>query len=214
MAGNLIRSAKAGDVEFLAWAILTATRSHLPKGWFDIALGKPESWCLEFLMRLATARSASHWHYSRFLVAEDGSGPVATLSAFLATDAYPLATAAMTETMDELGLSPSESNSIWKRGAYMFRCTMRPDNDSWVIENLATLPEYRHRGYTSALLMHALERGHSRGIKQAQICLFIGNERAERAYKAVGFQFDTERRDAEFEFIAGAPGVRRYVRDL
>jgi len=91
---------------------------------------------------------------------------------------------------------------------------MRPDNESWVVENLAIVPEFRRRGHTSKLLIQAIEQGRAQGMRQAQICLFIGNEGAERAYERVGFRPEEERRDVTFESIAGAPGLRRYVRDL
>lgn len=96
----------------------------------------------------------------------------------------------------------------------MFRCTMRPDDECWVIENLATLPSFRRRGYTSALLSHAIERGRAQGMNQARVTLFIGNDSAERAYVKAGFRLATERRDPDFEAIAGAAGLRQYVRTL
>ncbi len=44
-----IRPAEPDDAPFLAWAMLTAARSHIPRGWFDIALKRSESECLAFL---------------------------------------------------------------------------------------------------------------------------------------------------------------------
>lgn len=209
-----IRPATPKDTPFLAWAILTATRSHLPRGWFDIALDLPEKACLEFLNCLTTTESLSQWHYSRFLIAESHGCPIATLCAFRARDAYPAWTAALMETLKAQQISPVEAESIWRRGAYMFKCTMRPDDDWWVIENLATLPEYRGRGYTAELLSHAIETGRVEGSTHAQVSLFIGNDRAERAYVRAGFQLVKERRDSHFEAVSGASGLRQYIRGL
>jgi GNAT superfamily N-acetyltransferase len=210
----VIRPATCGDAQFLAWAILTATRSHLAKGWFDVALDQPENSCLDFLQGLTTTTTLSHWHYSRFLIAESHNRPVSALSAFRARDAYPIATAALLETIEAQGISTADAALIWKRGAYMFRCTMRPDDECLVIENLATLASCRGRGYSSALLSHAIERGRAQGRSHAQITLFIGNESAERAYIRAGFRAAKERRDPDFEAVAGAAGLRQYIRDL
>jgi hypothetical protein len=68
--GLQIRPATIDDVDFLAWVILTASRSHLERGLWDIALGRDEEGCLSFLRELARAEPRSWAHYSRFIVAE------------------------------------------------------------------------------------------------------------------------------------------------
>src|SRR5690348_15097254 len=116
MMGPEIRPAREEDAAFLAWVILTASRGHLQRGWFDIALSESEEGCLEFLKRLCVTRSPSWWHYSRFLVAEvAGQQPVAALSAFRAGEAYPLSQAAMEEAAESLQLSATERSAIWQR---------------------------------------------------------------------------------------------------
>jgi GNAT superfamily N-acetyltransferase len=210
----VIRSAVREDARFLAWAILTASRGHLPRGWFDIALDQPESGCLEFLKRLTTTTARSCWHYSRFLVAEAQAQPVSTLCTCWAADAYAVSTAALIETMETMGLPPAEQALIWERGSYLFNCTTRPDEDCWIIENIATLPDFRRHGYTAALLAQAVENGRAQGLREAQITFIIGNESGELAYKAAGFHFAHEQRHPAFEATAGAPGLRRFVRAL
>jgi hypothetical protein len=74
-----IRPADPDDAPFLSWAMLTAARSHLPRGWFDIALKRTESECLAFLRALAVTQARSWWHYSRFHVAEVDGVPAAAL---------------------------------------------------------------------------------------------------------------------------------------
>jgi GNAT superfamily N-acetyltransferase len=210
--GPEIRSARQTDAAFLAWVILTASRGHLQRGWFDIALSQPESGCLEFLQRLCVTRSPSWWHYSRFLIAEIAGQPVAALSAFRAADAYPLSQAAMEEAAGSLQLSAVERSALWQRGAYIFLCASEADDDGWTLENIATLPGFRRRGVTNALLERALEQGGAQGRSLAQVTYFIGNEAAERAYLRAGFQLADERRHPDFEAVAGTPGVRRVVR--
>lgn len=62
----LIRQTLPQDAAFLAWAILTASRSHLDRGWFDIALNQPADRCLEFLRKLSVTTILCWWHHSRF----------------------------------------------------------------------------------------------------------------------------------------------------
>jgi GNAT superfamily N-acetyltransferase len=209
-----IRPAKRSDADFLAWAILAATRSHLKRGWFDIALNQSEDACLAFVRCLTITATPSNWHYSRFLVVDDGADTVSALSAFRAREAYPLATTALVEVMKSLGVARTEAAAFWERAAYMFRCTIRPDNDSLLIDTLATLPSRRGMGFTAALLSHAIGAAASQDIGDAQVSLFIGNGRAERMYIQAGFRLRQERRDARFESIAGAPGMRQYLKCL
>ncbi len=210
----IVREGRKEDADFLAWAILTATRSHLEKGWFDAVLNGPDSARLDFLRRLTLTSARSWWHYSRFLVAEADGVPAAALSAFRAGDAYPLSQQAMTEAAQELGWDGAEQRAMWQRGGYIFTCTLETNDDTWAIENVATLPEYRGWGLAGLLLERALADGRRSGARQAQITFMIGNDAAERAYAKAGFRFKDEKRNPDFEAASGAPGLRRYVRDL
>jgi ribosomal protein S18 acetylase RimI-like enzyme len=209
-----IRKATPDDAQFLAWVILTASRGHLSKGWFDIALNQPESCCLEFLRRLTIAACLSRWHYSRFLVAESGSSAAAALCAFCPRDAYMASPPAVTEVARSLGIPGVEQARIWERGSYQFKCARRPGDDSWVIESIATLPGYRQRGCTTQLLATALAEGRDRGLRMAEISTAIGNGAAESAYLKAGFRLACELRHPDFEAICGSAGQRRFVRRL
>jgi GNAT superfamily N-acetyltransferase len=214
MTDILVRRGRWEDAEFLALAILLATRSHLSRGWFDIALNRSESECLEFLRRLTTARARSQWHYSRFVVADVAARPVAALSAVRAADAYSMAPAAILESLKSCGIAAAERAAFWRRGAYLFTCTMRPADDSLTIEVAATVPECCGRGCAAALLAQALEDGRTQGLREVETTCFIGNTSAERTYLRAGFRFAGERSHPDFEAISGAPGIRRFVREL
>jgi GNAT superfamily N-acetyltransferase len=211
---QIIRRAAQKDASFLAWAILAAARSHRDKGWFDIVLNGPEAERLEYLRRLVLTPTRSSWHYSRFFVAEIDGAPVATLSAFRAGDAYPLSQQAMTEAAKELGLSDAEQQDMWRRGAYIFTCTLQTSDDAWAIENVATMPAHRGRGLAVQLLERAVEEARSSGAGEAQITFFIGNDAAERAYAKAGFKLKDEKRHPDFEAATGAAGLRRYICEL
>jgi len=213
-AAVTIREGRREDAPFLAWAILTASRGHLSRGWFDFALSRPECECLAFLGRLAVTRTPSLWHYSCFSIAEVDGSPVAAVSALRAADAYPTSPIAIAETAEALGLPLDERARIWERGQYAFTCTIPPNDACLIIENVATLPTFRRRGCIAALLAQAVESGRAQGLHEAQITFLIGNDSAERAYLKAGFRFASESRHPDFQEIAGSPGLRRFVRAL
>src|SRR5258708_38273880 len=89
--GPTIRRALPENADFIAWTILSAQRGHLPRGWFDIALNRPEPQCLAFVRRIAVAPTRSWWHISHFLIAEVEGWPAAALCAFPAGGSLPAA---------------------------------------------------------------------------------------------------------------------------
>lgn len=206
-----VRPARATDAAFLAWAMLAAGRGHLSRGWYDVAFGLPEAGTLDLLQRLALAGTPSWWRWDRFLVAELDGRPAAALAAFGASD-YEGSEAALREAAVSIGWGKSELDAVWRRGAYVFSCTMGGGEDeAWVIENVASSPEARGRGLAGRLIAAAVERGRREGFGEAQISFFIGNHAAERAYAKAGFALEEERRHPDFEAAVGAPGLRRYV---
>lgn len=213
-ARAILRHATPKDAGFLSWAILTASRGHLSKGWFDIALNQPEDGCLQFLRQLTTATAPSRWHYSRFLLVESAGYPTAALCAFRAADTYLVSPLAIAEAAQSVRLSVTEQAQIWKRGAYLFSCSTRSADDTWVLESIATLPNHRQRGYTSMLLARAIEDGRARGLKEAEVSVVIGNVAAERTYLAAGFRCVNDSLHSDFEAATGAIGQRRLVKAL
>jgi len=84
----------------------------------------------------------------------------------------------------------------------------------WIVEFVATLPEYRRHGLVNGLLLAMLDRGRERGYRGAQISVLIGNTPAERAYEKVGFRTTREKRDAAFAEAMGCPGIATMTQDL
>jgi ribosomal protein S18 acetylase RimI-like enzyme len=112
------------------------------------------------------------------------------------------------------GLGASDVAAIFQRGAYTRNCWVQGGEGDWLIEHVATLPEYRGRGLVQALIDHALAAGRAAGFEQASISFLIGNEAAERCYAKAGFAFAEEKRDSAFEAITGSPGFRRFTRAI
>src|SRR3981189_1116181 len=210
----VIRCALPQDSGFIARNILAAQRGHLPRGWFDIALDRPEAECVAFVEQIATAQSQSWWHTSQFIIAEIEGKPAAALCTMPAAGTIAAARAAIEEVADKTGLNGAELAVIFRRGAYAAGCWVQGGDGDWLIEHVATLPAHRGRGLMQALIGHALATGKAAGFKRASISFLIGNEGAERCYAKAGFAFADEKRDQAFEALTGAPGFRRFERAI
>ena len=160
-----IRPACAGDAGLIARNILASQRGPLPRGWFDIALGWDEPQCAAFVERIATARVPSWWHVSHFIIAEIEGTPAASLCALPASGIGPAAKGAIEAAAAETGLGTSDVEAIFRRGAYTRNCWVQGGEGEWLIEHVATLPEYRGRGLVQALIDHALEAGAQRDLR-------------------------------------------------
>ncbi len=213
MNAPALRPATPGDGDFLAWTIFTASRGHRPRGWFDIILEKPESFCLDFCRRLVLADAVSWWHWSLFYVAEMDGAPAAALCVFGDESVYEASPAAMTEASRGIGLTRDEHKQLWPRGEFIMTC-LTGEDDAWTVENVATLPAFRGRGVTQALLQHGLEAGHDAGFHRAQISFLIGNEAAEKSYAKAGFTYAEEKHSPEYQAAMDVPGIRRFARDI
>jgi ribosomal protein S18 acetylase RimI-like enzyme len=206
-----IRQARADDAAFIARNILLAQRGHRSRGWFDIALARPEEQVLDFIGKLAVARQRSWWHAAHFIVAEVDGQRAAALCALPVAGADGAAAAAIKEVAGKTGLSARE---IFRRGAYLDNCWVEAGDGGWLIEHVASLPAFRGRGLVQALIAHALSAGKAAGYATASIPFLIGNDAAEHCYAKAGFSFAEEKRDPGFEALTGAPGFRRFARAI
>ena len=107
-------------------------------------------------------------------------------------------------------------NTAHARTAFAIAETCFPDTpeERWIVEWVATLPEFRGRGIVNSLLLKILDRGRERGFEKAQIGYLLGNIRAQRSYERVGFKTVYERRDPDFEAALGCPGMACMYLDL
>jgi translation initiation factor 4G len=209
----ILRPAEPRDAEFLGWASVMAARSQLARGWFDIVLRRDEAFVLEFAKYLTLARARSWWHWSLFHVAEVDGVLASAMCGFGDESVYRASGDAMAEASQKMGIDAGEQAQQWPRGAFIIS-TATGEHGAWTIENVATKPEFRGSGVTLALLGKELDVARAAGLKRAQISVFIGNTRAERAYAKAGFVFAEEKRAADFEAAMGTPGTIRLVRDL
>jgi ribosomal protein S18 acetylase RimI-like enzyme len=207
----VIRQGRADDAAFIAHTVLLSQRGPRPLGWFDFALDQAEPQVRDFLARLAVAKPRSWYHVSQFLIAEVEGKPAAALCAMPSRETRDTMRSAIEEVALAAGVS---ADAIFARGSYARSCWVQGGEGEWLIEHVATLPEYRGRGLVQALIDHALAAGRLAGFDRASISFLIGNEAAERGYSKAGFSFAEEKRDASFEAITGSPGFRRFTRAI
>lgn len=209
-----IRSATVADASFIAWVQQEASRSHLPFGFWDLALPGPDEYRLGLMERIARAASPSFAHWSKFLVAEVDGAPAAGLSAY---DEAPVATgerffAALMEVLGADGWNADRLGAMQQRISPFLTCAPEQPDGTWIVEWVAARPAHRGKGLTKALLHAIIEEGRRRGHTRFQIGVLIGNTPAQRAYEGVGFSVVEEKRDPAFEATFGTPGIRRMQR--
>jgi ribosomal protein S18 acetylase RimI-like enzyme len=204
--------AQPKHASFIAWVTLTAFRSHLERGFWDIQIDRSEEETLRFLEALVSTRTR-HWaSLSNFIVAEIGGKPVAALSGYFERDSDTLG--GMEEANRAVGRSADEARAGWERARSISLCAPRHEEGAWIVENVATLPEYRRRGLIDRLTARILEIGAERGANTAEVGVFIDNDPAQRAYEKSGFVVVDERRHPEFEAVYKTPGIRLLRRSI
>ena len=115
-----------------------------------------------------------------------------------------------------LGMTDADIAAGWQRAGTIDRIGDEHDHapGAWIIENVATKPEFRRRGLVDRLIQEMLDRGRAKGATIAEIGVFIGNDRAQAAYEKAGFEVVSEKTDAEFEAVYGCPGARQLRRSI
>ena len=143
-----LRRANSGDAEFLAWVTLAASRSHLPRGLWGVIIGADEAGCLDYLTRLAVAEPRSLYHYSSYVVAEIDGERASALCGFEPRDGgWAIAGEAMSNVQRDLGWTEAQAAASYQRVAGAWAACMPPEAGAdFVVENVATKPEYRRRG--------------------------------------------------------------------
>ena len=157
-----------------------------------------------------------HWgHYSLFRVAEVDGVPAAGMCGFFENELGPASImAGAAEVNQKIGRSTEDIAAGWERSKAILGIVMDHEPGAWVVEHVATKPEFRRRGLVERLVHEMLERGRERGATTADIGVLIGNNPAQRAYEKCGFAVVEEKRDEAFEAAYRSPGARLLRRAL
>jgi len=209
------RPASADDALFIAWVMQEAARSHLEKGIWDLAFPGEDEQRLEILAKIATTERIHFGHFSCFRVLEVDGEPASALAAYETSEhGIEQLTLGMAEAFSQLGWAQEEMLAVGDRTA-SFGATRYPNPEGlWIIEWVATRPEFRGRALIRRLLLEILELGRERGFTRAQIGYLLGNIRAKSAYEGVGFKWVDEHCHPDFERDYGSPGIARMQLDL
>jgi len=210
-----IVEATPAHAPFLAWVTLTAFRSQLERGFWDFMLDGDEAYKLRYLEALTTTEQL-HWvHHSAFIVAEVDGRPASALCGYFE---HELGGATLRfagiEANEKTGRTEEEAAAGFERAKSIMNVLPEHPPGAWIVENVATLPEFRRRGLVDRLMEEILERGRGRGATVADISVFIGNDPAQRAYEKCGFVPVAEKLDPEFESVYRTPGTRTLRRAL
>lgn len=210
-----IRDATADDVDFIAWVMLAASRSHLDRGIWEYLNDYSEAETLDFLSRLAVTDTIHLFHHSLFVIATVDGEPAAAMCG------YDSETQGFEQFMsvipDVLAASPNRLDlaELARRNAVLLSGFVpAPPGHRIVVENVATRPEHRRKGLSDMLLNHLFERGRANGFDEAQIGVFIGNDPARNAYLKAGFDIVGEARSEGWESEIGCPGTELLLRPL
>jgi ribosomal protein S18 acetylase RimI-like enzyme len=208
------RWATEQDVPFLAEVVLLASRSHLPRGVWDLAL-QDDALRRQFLERLLVTGQASWCHWTKFRVAEVDGTAAAALSGYAEDEPGMLGEdEAIATAFAAVGLDAQAQAAVFERIGPFLTCLMPPIGTPWIIEWVATLAPYRRRGLVDLLLHEMLDEGRRRGRGRGQIMVIAGNVTAQRAYERVGFVMHEARYTSAFEGLLGARGLHRLSQRL
>jgi ribosomal protein S18 acetylase RimI-like enzyme len=209
-----IVEAREEHIPFVAWVELTAARSHLPRGTWELYIGSGA----ETQRYLETLCNTNKWHfgsYKNFIIAEVDGKPAAGLSGYFDEECGGAAIMeAIAEANSALGRSEEEHAAGWERCRSILNMTPQHVARTWIIEWVATAPEFRRRGLVDRLMAEILDIGRSKGATTSDIGVLIGNDPAQGAYEKNGFSVVQEQQDAEFESVYGCPGMRLLRREL
>ena len=208
-----IVDARREHAPFIAWVILTAFRSHLEKGFWDFMRPGTDAEILRYLEALTTSK-APHWtHLPLFIVAEVNGEPAAALSGYFGEEHGG---ARLRDGMAEADAATGQAPDAEAIGRALTILNVAPEHvpGAWIVEDVATRPEFRRRGLIDALMQEIMERGRKRGATVSDIGVFIGNDSAQKAYEKAGYVVVGEKTHPDFEAVYGTPGVRTLRRSL
>lgn len=212
-ASVTLRDATEDDVAFCAEIQLSASRSHLPRGIWEYLYDFDREQTLHLLEHMAVAEPVNFCHWSLFQVAEVDGVPAAAMCGFdPATQGMTALQAATPDALAAAKIEIDDLTEFLERLSILGSVTPEHEKGSWVIENVATLPQFRRRGLVDLLLDATIDRGKTKGFAFSQIAVLIGNAPARNAYLKAGFEPVDEKRDARFEVALGCAGIERLFR--
>lgn len=210
-----IVEARPEHTSFIAWVMMAAARSHMKRGIWEIIAGDDEARTLRMLQAVTSTPEVHFGHHSLFLVSEVDGQPAAGLMGYF-DEEYGTSTIGphLPAGFAAAGITEAELAERMPQALTMMNLGQAHEPGAWIVEHVATHPDFRRQGHVDRLLQAILQRGRERGAAVADIGVFIGNDRAQKAYEKAGFRVVDEKRDAAFEAVYGCPGMYALTRPL
>ncbi|NEP18893.1 MAG: GNAT family N-acetyltransferase [Leptolyngbya sp. SIO4C1] len=212
------RKATATDIPFLARIEYEASLPPLNYCFWEDLLEGTRTTALQFI-EAELRTDASNWgNVADFLILEAQGKPVAAAAGYVpGTEDYcPLRLSRLEAIAHELNWSEENLTVFHNRYLALWGGDLRPvfltPQATWIIENVAVLPEARGRGFGKVLLRALLEEGRSQRHDFAGIMVINGNNAARHTYESIGFKpyqtfhadYFSERFNIEF------PGITKF----
>lgn len=203
-----LRMAKPEDSAFLAHAILHAGRSHLDRGYWDLAVDDEAVDRIDLIEMLTVLESRSSCHYSGFHIVEVNGSPAGAAAGYdpFAKE-FVEAGQALAEGFAFLEYTAEQTQAAYDRLEPFAPCLPRFSRGAWVVEWVAVMDEHRGKGVASRLVSAVVASGRALGYRQAQVATYLGNGSAVGLYQRLGFSVTEERRHKPLEAAIGAPGM-------
>jgi len=212
------RKAKPADIPFLAQIEYEASLPPFDHCFWEDLLEGTGTTALQFI-EAELRTEASNWGgVEDFLILETEGKPVAAAAGYVpdTEDYCPLRLSRLEAIAQELSWSTETSSVFLDRYLALWGGDVRPffltPQATWIIENVAVLPEVRGRGFGKALLRALLEEGRSQQHEFAGIMVINGNDVARHTYESLGFKpYQTFHADYFSEqFNVEFPGVTKF----
>jgi len=208
-----IVTATRAHAPFVAWVTMAAGRSHLPLGFYDFIAGGDEATTLRYCELLATTDALHFAHYSTYFVAEVNGVPAAGMCGYF-EESHGNIMAGFLEVEARLGRTPEEMQACLAKAGTIIHVMPEHVPGIWIVEHVATKPEFRRQGLVERLIGEVIDAGRQRGATTADIGVLIGNDPAQRAYEKCGFEVIDEKRHPDFEAAYNCPGIRAMRRSI
>ncbi len=212
------RKATTADIPFLTQIEYEASLPPFDHCFWEDLLEETGTTALQFI-EAELGADASNWGgVEDFLILEAEGKPVAAAAGYVpSTEDYcPLRLSRLEAIAQELNWSTETLTVFRDRYLALWGGDVRPffltPQATWIIENVAVLPDARGRGFGKALLRALLEEGRSQQHDFAGIMVINGNDVARHTYESIGFKpYQTFHADYFSEqFNIEFPGVTKF----
>lgn len=212
------RKATTADIPFLAQIEYEASLPPFDHCFWEDLLDGTGTTALQFIEAELRADASNWGGVEDFLILETEGKPVAAAAGYVpSTEDYcPLRLSRLEAISQELDWSTETLTIFRDRYLALWGGDVRPffltPQATWIIENVAVLPEVRGQGFGKALLRALLEEGQSQQHDFAGIMVINGNDVARHTYESIGFKpYQTFHADYFSEqFNIEFPGVTKF----